>query len=479
MMSLGPKIDELRCFASDNKRDLISLTETWIYDDTAAEHHLHLPGYNLCLKNRKSGVHGGVGLYINNTIKYKALTDLYHPELEVLWAHLRPVRLPRGFPCIVSGTVYHTLYPNGSSDAAMIDYLISSLTTIEGRYPACGILLSGDFNWLNISRLHTQFKLKQLVRVPTRGNQTLDLILTNMPHVYNKDLVQTFPPFGLSDHLVVSLEPKPRSRHNTGSRRSFTRRDTRSSCKCELGRYFGSIDWSILDSVQDCESKLQLFQDLVKIGLDTIMPLKTVKLHVNDPPWVTAEFKALIKARQKAFAQGDTEGYRHLRNITYRERKVCRGKFYASKVANLKTTKPSQWWREVKMIAGMTPASGREDIRSHLHLDGIAAHSNQDIANMINSALLEPMQDYTPLSCLIVSPSEVCNVLLGLNLRKAGEPDGINNWLLRDYADFLTSPVCHIPNVSFAEQKLPRSWKDAYVTPLMKVKPVTTIAKHI
>ena len=38
MMSFGPKIDELRCFASDNKRDLISLTETWIYDDTAAEH---------------------------------------------------------------------------------------------------------------------------------------------------------------------------------------------------------------------------------------------------------------------------------------------------------------------------------------------------------------------------------------------------------------------------------------------------------
>ena len=91
------------------------------------------------------------------------------------------------------------------------------------------------------------------------------------------------------------------------------------------------------------------------------------------------------------------------------------------------------------MIAGMTPATGGEDIRSHLHLDGIAAHSNQDIANMINSALLEPMQDYTPLSCLpplvddpellIVSPSEVCNALLGLNPRKAGGPDGINNWL--------------------------------------------------
>ena len=118
------------------------------------------------------------------------------------------------------------------------------------------------------------------------------------------------------------------------------------------------------------------------------MPLKTFKLHVNDPPRVTAEFNSLIKAHQKAFAQGDTEGYRHLRNITNREGKVCHRKFCTSKVANLKTTKLSQWWREVKMIAGMTPAAGGEDKHSHLHLYTIAAHSNQDIANMINSALL-------------------------------------------------------------------------------------------
>ena len=144
------------------------MTETWVYDNTAPEHHLHLPGYNLCLQNRKSGMHGGVGLYINNTIKFKTLNDLYHPKLEVLWVHLRPARLPRGFPCIVAGTVYHRLYPNRASDATMIDYLLSSLTTIEGVYPGCGILLTGDFNQLNISRILTQFKLKQLVH--TRGD---------------------------------------------------------------------------------------------------------------------------------------------------------------------------------------------------------------------------------------------------------------------------------------------------------------------
>ena len=121
---------------------------------------------------------------------------------------------------------------------------------------------------------------------------------------------------------------------------------------------------------------------------------------LNDAPWVTAEFKALIKSRQKAFAKGDTERYRLLRNISNRERKLCCSKHYNNKVAKLRTTKLSQWWKEVKMIAGMAPTTGSDDIRSQLLLDGIADSSNLDIANLINTALWEPMQAYSPLACL-------------------------------------------------------------------------------
>ena len=137
----------------------------------------------------------------------------------------------------------------------------------------------------------------------------------------------------------------------------------------------------------------------------------------------------------------------------------------------------------------MAPATDGQDICSYLHLDGIAVRSNLDIANMIHTALHELMQDYSPPACLppfsnntedlTISPSEVFKVLLDLNPRKAGGPDGINNWLLREYAGFLTSPVCDILNSSFAEQKLPRSWRDADVSLLMKVKPVIIITKHI
>jgi hypothetical protein len=84
---------------------------------------------------------------------------MYHPQLEVLWTYIKPTRLPRGIPCVIVGTVYHTHYPVGASDNAMLDYLASSLTVIEGRYPGCGILITGDFNRLNVSRLLKQFKL--------------------------------------------------------------------------------------------------------------------------------------------------------------------------------------------------------------------------------------------------------------------------------------------------------------------------------
>lgn len=47
---MSPKIDELRCFINDKRPDLVSLTETWIYDSDAYDHHLHIPGNNLIPK---------------------------------------------------------------------------------------------------------------------------------------------------------------------------------------------------------------------------------------------------------------------------------------------------------------------------------------------------------------------------------------------------------------------------------------------
>ena len=151
-----------------------------------------------------------------------------------------------------------------------------------------------------MNRLAAQFRLRQLVNKPTRGDQILDLVLTNQPDLYDINSVQILPPFGLSDHNVVIVHPTTRAPREGPSRRTLSKRDTRASRKSELGRFLASIDWSVVSEASNCEAKLVLFTDFIKIGLDHLMPVKHVRLHLNDPPWVTERFKNLIKLRQHA-----------------------------------------------------------------------------------------------------------------------------------------------------------------------------------
>ena len=151
----------------------------------------------------------------------------------------------------------------------LVDYLASSLAAIEGRYPGC------DFNSLNINQLMAQFRLKQLVWVPTRGQQTLDLHCNYYQHasIVQQRTCTNFPsiwsvwPFDGSTGAQIEMC----AQHQQSL--FFYSKGLTSYCKCELSRYLGSLDWSALVFAPNCDSKLQLFCDLVKISLDTIIPL--------------------------------------------------------------------------------------------------------------------------------------------------------------------------------------------------------------
>ena len=69
--------------------------------------------------------------------------------------------------------IYH---PSGINDELMINHLFESIKTLETKFPNCGIIISGDFNKLNVRSLKNSFNLCQIMNFPTRGNNTLDLI---------------------------------------------------------------------------------------------------------------------------------------------------------------------------------------------------------------------------------------------------------------------------------------------------------------
>ena len=58
-------------------------------------------------------------------------------------------------------------------------------------------------------------------------------------------------------------------------------------------------------------------------------------------------------------------------------------------------------------------------------------------------------------------------------------PDGISNWILKEYALILSDPICHIICCSLADQCLPFSWKLANIMPVPKQSPVQDVNNHV
>ena len=96
----------------------------------------------------------------------------------------------------------------------------------------------------------------------------------------------------------------------------------------------------------------------------------------------------------------------------------------------------------------MAPAMGMVVIRSQLHLDYIKK-SPLVIADLINTALLEPVREYCPLESvppfdpdsefIVLSVPDVSKALTALNPCRASGLDGVPKWVLREYLGMQTS----------------------------------------
>ena len=183
-MSLVPKLSEVQELLLREKVEIGCIVESWL------KHHisdsvLNIEGYNLVRKDCLSRDHGGVCIYIKEDIKYQLVENLTCcDDHEIIWVKLKPTRSPRGVSCVLLAVVYYPgrTSPVDSDGQKLLNHLFdsTSMTAAEAMFPSCGLIITGDFNRLNTGRLQNHFKLKQLVKFPTRGDAVLDLVLTNM-----------------------------------------------------------------------------------------------------------------------------------------------------------------------------------------------------------------------------------------------------------------------------------------------------------
>ena len=98
--------------------------------------------------------------------------------------------------------------------------------------------------------------------------------------------------------------------------------------------------------------------------IDSHFPVKEITTHTKDKPWITPEYKNMIKKRQYAKHKGDTETYNKLRNRINRQTTRLRSRFYNSKVKGLLTSDSRQWWNNIKDLIGTSKADPADTFSS-------------------------------------------------------------------------------------------------------------------
>ena len=141
----------------------------------------------------------------------------------------------------------------------------------------------------------------------------------------------------------------------------------------------------------------------------------------------------------------------------------------------MKDTNPTKWWDNIKLLSGLSNPSTLKSIT----VNG-AVLKNADLVEAINESLGRVAEDIPPLKFTpipvsdipdkyIISPEAIECSLSGLQERKSVGPDGIPNWLLKNFASGISRPMSSIFNSSIREGHCPSLWKCADVLPLGKI----------
>jgi hypothetical protein len=113
-----------------------------------------------------------------------------------------------------------------------------------------------------------------------------------------------------------------------------------------------NCDWSFIKSTNDVNDKVNAFLEFTQVSIDSFFPIKTVKLHEDDKPFITGRLKKLMAKRNKAHKSGNFELFKRLRNQIVAEVRSAKKNFYHNHVRPTFCTNPHFWWKNVNKIVG-------------------------------------------------------------------------------------------------------------------------------
>jgi len=370
---------------------------------------------------------------------------------------------------LLLGCIYRSPDRSITNHSLVIDAINSAVQTktkhliITGdfNYPrinwsdGTGSTNSDDSNWPEDSFTETLADnfLYQLIDEPTRHrpgetSHTLDLILTNAPHLVDPPILD--PPLGKSDHLTIrfSINISPNANSHRAKIPLYSKGDYD-----KLRHDLNSVNWTatLEGSIDEAWTKIS---SAIKQIVAKHVPVASPSSHTKRPKWMTAELLRLINKRNKAWhhyrldrTQRNYQEYKTLRNTTTTKVRGAKRSHERQLVEQVKSS-PKAFWKVINK-----KLSSNINIPDLNNSDGTKAQTSTEKAEALSAqyakvfTLEPPVDDAAPTPCgpthlanIVIQEKEVNTALTRLNPNKGSGPDGIHPRILRDAKDEL-APV--------------------------------------
>ena len=462
-----------------SKPDIVGITETWLRQEDVFNLPASLSAsYNVFRRDRSSGVGGGVMLLVKACLRPILVDSFIVNKCEVLI-----VRLLNDHHFIL---VYRP--PNTTlDDSTCLFQRLESYISEVAR-----VVLFGDFNlpdidWANLTCTRPSSRcfldmcddipLRQNVSTPTRGSNTLDLVLT-LPdaHVHN---IKTFPPLKNSDHRIVNFQyiASKSSNNITKSKKLFEKADYEIICA-----FLILIDWvrefSTLNTVEEYWGFLK---GILNQAIEEFVPEREIQNRDFYDPKSARLNNLRIKLYDKYCRFPTVVNYYNYDRVNkcLIDHVAERQKKYAYELFFQKGYKPKVFFNYMN-----NNLKTNNDFTSVLKSDNSIATEHIDIGNEFRSIFMSKFVEddgrlprVTPpmISALKqvpkCTPKMVISIMKRLNLNSSAGPCGIPPKFLYRCISNLALPISLLINKSIETGTIPADWKVSFVTPRHKAGP--------
>ena len=512
--SVRNKIDLLKGLASVERPAVIAITETWL--DTEGrdfKSEFEIEGYNVYHKDRKGRTGGGVAIYVENSLNsFTSRTVETGANNETLW-----VEVINGRDRLLIGCIYRPPSLSREETNSIFQEISAAATRCKNVY------IMGDFNYRNIDWVNNvgdneaeQFIevindsfLRQLVNVPTRGNNILDLVLTDREDLVNN--LEVGGRLGNSDHEEIrfnikwgccqvnenkALVPDFRRGNYQALRKHLADasnlRIRKGASQVTEVHEVGSVgikesqSWagrpSEVTGSSGVEDEYNEFVRMLIEGQEKHIPHRKIRSGKNDPKWMTSRLRDLIGVKRgvyKRIIDGEVElrdRYTILARTVKKDIRKAKRDYEIRVAANVKSN-PKGFFQLYKTKI--------KDRIGPLKLDEGTAVSNREMSEVLNNYFLsvftqedltyipDALQVYrggaeNSLTGIRINKEDVLKEIDRLSSTKSPGVDLVYPRVLKECRDIVSGDLTEIFNKSVSTGEVPSLWRQANVVPIFK-----------